>query len=292
MSWYSEYKKSLKMTEVEDYFDLFFFRPLAFLLVKLIYRTSITPNQLTITALVFGIISAIFYAEGLPNGFFWGAIFFMLYNVLDCSDGQLARLKHNGTHAGRIIDGIADYIATGAVFISIGFGFANHQENPSYWWLLIVIMGLSSVFQAVLVDFYRNRFLDYVLQRKSTFDEDLESYKHEYNALKNQKNKWFDKTIIKIYLKYCTLQEQLTSKEIKEKPFLASPEEYRKKNTNPMRVWVLISSTAEIALLVICSFLNRLDLFLYIIIFGFNGLAIIMLIIQRSIDKSFKPAIL
>src|SRR6185436_17417851 len=149
--------------------------------------------------------------KGLPHGFMLGAIFFMLYNIFDCSDGQLARLKNNGTHAGRIIDGIADYIATGAVFIGIGIGFANHQDDPAYWWLLIVLIGLSSVVQAVLVDFYRNRFMDYVLQRKSTFDEELDSYRQEYNALKNQKNKWLDRIIIDIYLKYSGFQKKLTS---------------------------------------------------------------------------------
>lgn len=63
MSWYSEYKKSLKSIEVEEIFDLFFYRPLAFILVKIIYPTNITPNQLTIGAIIMGIIGGIFYAK-------------------------------------------------------------------------------------------------------------------------------------------------------------------------------------------------------------------------------------
>lgn len=66
MSWYSDYKKSLKMLEVEEIFDLFFYRPLAFILVKIIYRSNITPNQLTIGAIIMGIIGGIFYAQGSP----------------------------------------------------------------------------------------------------------------------------------------------------------------------------------------------------------------------------------
>src|SRR3954464_2680836 len=103
MSWLSEYKKSLKMVEVEEYFDLFFYRPLAFVLVKTVYRTSITPNQLTIVAIFIGITCAIIYAQGTAY-FALGALFFALYNIVDCSDGQLARIKKNGTHAGRIVD--------------------------------------------------------------------------------------------------------------------------------------------------------------------------------------------
>ncbi len=290
MSWLAEYKKSLKMPEVEDVFDLVFYRPLAFQLVKLIFPTNITPNQLTFTALILGIISGYFYAQGLPYGFLLGALFFMLYNVFDCSDGQLARLKNNGTHAGRIIDGIGDYIATLAVFLGIGFGFANQQENPAFWWFLILLLIVFSVIQAVLVDFYRNRFLDYVLQRKNTFEEDLQSYKDEYEVLKGQKNKWLDRTIIQIYLYYSSFQDKLISKGKKTVFFIATPQEYYEKNKLIMRLWTLISSTAEITVLIICSVINRLDLFFAIILIGFNAFAIVLWFVQRTIDQSFKLA--
>jgi phosphatidylglycerophosphate synthase len=278
------------MTEVEDYFDLFFYRPLAFLLVKSVFNTSITPNQLTYTALVFGVISGVCYGYGLPYGFIWGAIFFLLYNVFDCSDGQLARLKKNGTHAGRIIDGIADYIATLAVFLGLGFGFANHQSNPSFWWLMILLLTISSVIQAILVDYYRNRFLDFVLQRKSTFDEELESYKNELNLLESKKGQWLDKLIIKIYLRYCAFQDRIIPKNNQSKTFHASPESYYKKNKTAMRFWVFTCSSSEISVLIICSFINRLDLFFWIILIGFNGLSAIMYLIQKQIDRSFKMA--
>lgn len=291
MSWYSEYKNSLKMTEVEDYFDLFFFRPLAFLFVKLIYRTSITPNQITLAALFIGVIAGIMYAQGLPYGFICGAILFVIYNVLDCSDGQLARLKKNGTHAGRIIDGIADYIATGSVFIGIGIGFGNQQPNPGFWWLMIVLMIICSVLQAVLVDYYRNRFLDYVLQRKNTFEEELDSYRAELYQLKSQKKKWLDRIIIQIYLKYCAFQDKIIPKSKQTNKLIATPEEYYRRNKLAMRFWVLICSTSEIVMLVICSLFNRLDLFFAIILIGFNAIAVIMWLVQKNIDKTFKTSL-
>src|SRR5665647_2867156 len=102
-----EYKISLKKIEVEEIFDLYFYRPLAFLLVKAIYITSITPNQLTVISMIFGVIGGFFYSFGNHSAFIIGAILVLLYNVVDCSDGQLARLKKNGTAVGRILDGIA-----------------------------------------------------------------------------------------------------------------------------------------------------------------------------------------
>ena len=289
MSWYTEYKKSLKMAEIEEFFDLFFYRPLAFLLVKIVYRTNITPNQLTIIAIFFGFASGCVYATGLPNACLYGAILFMFFNVFDCSDGMLARLKKNGTHAGRIIDGIADYISTAAVFIGLGIGYPDHTYTHSFWWLLLFLAALSNVIQSAMVDYYRNRFLDYVLQRKSTFEEDMDSFREEYKVIKDQKNKWLDRWIIRRYFDYSAFQEKLTSKKKGEKLFKATPEEHYKKNKGIVRVWVNIGPTAQITAIMICSIINRFDIYFWLIIGVFNAIAAVAWIVQRNIDKTFIP---
>jgi phosphatidylglycerophosphate synthase len=291
MSWYLDYKKSLKMIEVEEIFDLFFYRPLAFLLVKIIYSTNITPNQLTIGAIIMGIIGGFFYANGTPMSpepFMIGALFFMMFNILDCSDGQLARLKKNGTRTGRIIDGVADYIAVTAIYIGIGIGFANHTDTPTLWWTLLALTGASNTIHAILVDYYRNRFLDYVLERKSTFEEDLEEFRQEYNAIKNQKNKWFDRAIINLYLKYSVFQNKLAAKKSTEKLFKADPAQYYEKNKTIIRFWVFLGPTSQVSALIICSFFNRFDIFFWMMIVGFNSIALLNWLVQRNIDRQFK----
>jgi len=289
MSWYTEYKKSLKMSEIEEFFDLFFYRPLAFLLVKIVYRTNVTPNQLSIIAIFIGLASGCVYATGLLDACIYGAILFMLYNVFDCSDGMLARLKKNGTHAGRIIDGIADYIATAAVFIGLGIGYPDHTYSHPLWWLLLFLAALSNVIQSVMVDYYRNRFLDYVLQRKSTFEEDMDSFRAEYYTIKDQKNKRLDRWILRRYFDYSAFQEKLTSKKKGEKLFKATPEEYYKKNKSIAKVWVNIGPTAQITAIMIFSIINRFDIYFWLIIGVFNAIAAIAWIVQRNIDKTFIP---
>jgi hypothetical protein len=51
-----QYKASLKSVDVEEVVELFFFRPLAFLLVKSIYNTNLTPNQLTLAGLALQVV--------------------------------------------------------------------------------------------------------------------------------------------------------------------------------------------------------------------------------------------
>jgi phosphatidylglycerophosphate synthase len=288
MSWFTEYKKSLKLFEVEEIFDLLFYRPMAFLVVKTVYRTNITPNHLTVTSILMGIIGGCMFSVGTPAFITVGALFYAAFNIFDCSDGQLSRLKNNGTPVGTIIDGIADFTATIAVYIGIAFGFANHQENPHFWWIMLLLTGLSNGIHGILVDFYRNRFLDYYKQRKINYDESLKVFRNAYIQAKHQKGKWFDRNVILIYLRYCALQKTLVARRKRFKTLSITPQKYYRRNWLLMRFWLLIGPTSQITNLIICSLFQRIDLFIWIVLFGFNGLALFLWIVQQVVDRTYK----
>ncbi|MGH2574826.1 MAG: CDP-alcohol phosphatidyltransferase family protein, partial [Ignavibacteria bacterium] len=125
-----QYKESLKVVEAEETFDLLIYRPLAFLFVKATYPTNLTPNQVSSIAMLFGIVAGIFFGFGAYSFLILGAGFYFLCNVLDCADGQIARLKKNGTKVGRIIDGFIDYVVSISVFIGIGIGMTKMNSSP------------------------------------------------------------------------------------------------------------------------------------------------------------------
>jgi len=285
MGWYQEYKTSLKLIEVEEIFDIFFYRPAAFLLVKAIYNTRIAPNHLTLTAIAMGIISGFFFALGDPVT---GAFFFLVFNILDCSDGQLARLKRNGTPMGKIIDGLADYTATTAVFIGIAIGFADRQENQHLWLMLLALTGISIGIHSILVDFFRTRFLDYTLQQKSHFRENLTEFRKAY-AIAKQKGHQLERFSIFIYLKYSALQKILAAKRKRSRSFNVSPADYYRKNRLMIRLWLLIGPTTQITNIIVCSLCHRIDLFMWIVLVVFNMLASVLWIIQQGIDFTYKP---
>jgi hypothetical protein len=286
MRWFDEYKDSLKMAEVEEVIDLVLYRPLAFLLVKSIYRTRITPDNLTFAAIIMGFAGGCFYALGLHFSCIIGALFYLLFNILDCSDGQLARLKKNGTSVGRLVDGIADYLATIAVYIGIAIGYSNSPEQPSFMLILLALAGLSTIIQESLVDYYRTRYLDIVLNRNNTFEEGIEEYKNEYEKIKKHEGKWFDKTIIYIYLIYSKVQRKLAARKNSEKSFRSTPQDFITRNRLIIRFWVLVGPSANITSLIICSLFCRFDIFFYIVIGVFNVIAASLWIIQHQIDKS------
>jgi len=288
MSWYTEYKKSLKMATVEEYIDLVFYRPLAFLLVKSIYSTRIKPDNLTFAAIVTGLTAAVFYALGHSWAANIGAVLYGLFIVLDCSDGQLARLKKNGSPIGRIVDGAADYMVVTAVYIGIAISLSRDKNIPAIMLGWLFLSGISTVIQSMLVDFYRTRFLDIVVKRQNTFSDGIIEYRKEYLKLRKMKGKWLEKRIIYLYLLYSKLQSKLTPRKHKIEFYDVSTGEYYRKNSIIIRFWVLIGPSASRTALIICTFLIRFDLYLWITIGAFNILVIILLIIQHSIDKSYR----
>ncbi len=280
--WYREYLSLLKMIEVEEILDLIFYRPLAFILVKTVQRTNVTPNQITFVAIIWALIGAVLYTE---NFLILSGIFFILYDVFDCADGMVARLKKNGTPLGRVIDGFADYIATIAAYLAIGFGFANNTTNPQLYWGLIVLAGASNIFHAISLDYYRNRYLDYALDRKSTFEEDLKEYREDYNKLKETPGHYFSKLLYVIYFAYSKLQAKLTAKKDVELKKVYKKEAFLKANKVPIKLWTFIGPTTEWTLLLVCVMTGKLEIFIWGMIIVLNIYAIIMHLFQSYIDS-------
>ncbi len=289
--WFSEYKSSLKMVEVEEIFDLIYFRPLAFLLVKAIYGTNITPNQITEMAIVFSVLGGIIFSFGTSLAFIVGALLFMLYNIFDCADGQLARLKKNGSNLGRIIDGFGDYIAGVSVYIAIGIGFANYTDNPLFYWILTIAAGMSNIAQSMALDYYRNRYLDYALNRDLLLGESLHVYKLEFEELKKEKGHWLSKGLFKIYFWYCALQFSFSSKSSKTQPIKYDRDDFLRKNKIIIRFWTFLGPTTQWTFFIFAALFNRIDIYLWGLAVILNICLLIITITQKRLNKKIKRVV-
>lgn len=290
MSWFQEYKSSLKLIEVEELFDLFFYRPLAFLFVKIIFPTNITPNQITTVALIIGVIGGILYSFNTHLYLIIAAILIITYDVLDCSDGQLARLKKNGTFFGRILDGVSDYFVSTAIYLGIGFGFASNSDDPIFYWGLVVLAGLTNAVHAITLDFYRNRFLDYALNRDALLGDNLKEFEEELKNEKESGGNYFQRIIIWLYLCYSKLQLRLSHSSMETETKKYDSDDFYKKHKTIIHFWTYIGPTSELTFLIICSFLNRLDIYLLGMVTVFNVYAFILYLFQRRINHSTKLA--
>jgi len=289
MGWIQEYKQSLKLVEVEELFDLIFYRPLAFLFVKAIYKTNITPNQITTAALNIGLLAGFLYIFNTKIMLITAAILLIIYDILDCSDGQLARLKKNGTFFGRILDGVSDYLVSVAIYLGIGFGFAMQSDDPLFYWLLTIAAGLSNAVHSITLDFYRNRFLDYALNRESILGDNLKEFEEEYQNY-NAKNKYFKKLLIWFYLQYSKLQLKLSSSSIETEKKKYDRDDFYKKHKTILHFWTYVGPTSELTFLIITSLFFRLDIYLWGIVVAANIYVVLLYLIQRGINHSTKLA--
>jgi phosphatidylglycerophosphate synthase len=145
--------------------------------VRLLYPTSVTPNQITFLSLIFGLASAGFYVAEIPNALMWGALFLYGKVFLDNVDGNLARVRGTTSRFGRFLDSLADFIVTVLVYIAVTVVLVRSTGSPEYWILgllgLVVCFLQSTFFVFYLVN-YTSRVGSYEKNRvdESVTEED------------------------------------------------------------------------------------------------------------------------
>jgi len=280
---YKEYKESLKDLAVEEAVDLFIFRPIAFLLVKCIYRLPITPNQLSVLSMIVGISAGVFYAFGDQRSFTYGAGLYALSHVLDCMDGMVARLKKNGTLLGRIIDGWADYITSIAVYIGLLIGLFNGHFNlpVSSPWLLMIPSAFALALHCGVVDYNRHQFLAHALGKANPIHEDFETFSKRLEYLIKEKHHYLEMLLITFYLGYTKVQLKENGD---QKHY--NQQEYYNANKLLLILWNWIGAASHIAVLITATLLYNPMIYFYYILGIANLWMLVMWIIQVRTNKS------
>lgn len=80
-------------------------------------RLHLTPNQLSLLSLLFGLACAILFAS---RHFFLGALLLFASAAFDLADGAVARLTHRHSCFGAVFDWIVDKYVDAAVLLGIG----------------------------------------------------------------------------------------------------------------------------------------------------------------------------
>lgn len=119
------YRASVKSDASDELINTYVLRPAAGVLVRLLYPTPVTPNQLTLAAIGFGLLAAALYYHGGPLATALAGLSLTAKDLLDSADGQLARAKGMFSRAGRFLDSIGDIAVNGAVFAAIGAALAR-----------------------------------------------------------------------------------------------------------------------------------------------------------------------
>lgn len=263
-----EVKEMFKPKDVEELIDWYFHRPLAARLVTAVNPTPLTPNQLTVLALVFGSASGFaFYAGGTSTAWVLvGAALLFSSIIFDCADGQLARLRGTASMLGRGLDGIADYFPTISAFVGLAYFIDQTVPEYGWWtWAMGYAAGASMTWHCFLYDGIKNIYLRNTkppVEGMTMGWIDLQSIV-EMRAELKRTGRWFIWAVTWLYIAHTSSQHKHIAKhEPKDGPLTRSPEEreiYRTAYLTSMRLWSYLGLGTHLFLLVTAGILAAFD---------------------------------
>lgn len=194
---------------VEEWIDLRFFRPVGIRIARALLPTGISADQVTLWSLLIGLVAGHLFAyqDRWTNAI--GFVLFVVSDIFDSADGQLARLRGTSTRFGRALDGISDNFR----FINLYFHLVYRLIHSGWHWpwafLLVAAAGLAHTYQSAAVDFVRNAFLALGVGGKGELDlpEDLETRSGDDTVL--------GRFGARVYRDYIVRQSQLFPRSVK-----------------------------------------------------------------------------
>jgi phosphatidylglycerophosphate synthase len=134
-------------------------RPLASVLVRLLFSTPVTPNQLTVIAFIVAMGGAALFAQGTAASAMWAAVLCEVALIFDCADGMLARARNANSRFGSFLDLFLDRISDFCVLLGIVIGFyrAGGEDKNR---LILGLFIISLYMLQVILYYISNRFHD------------------------------------------------------------------------------------------------------------------------------------
>jgi phosphatidylglycerophosphate synthase len=135
--------------QYEGFVDTYFNRAISALLSRMFLALRLSPNAITLVATAVGVAAAAAFARGSYAGGIVGALLFQLAAIVDCCDGEVARLTFTESPLGERLDLMTDNVVHMAIFAGLGWGAFVAQGGwqsaaPRPW--LPLALGGAAVF--------------------------------------------------------------------------------------------------------------------------------------------------
>lgn len=202
---------------VDDPLEVILYDPLAVRLSRGFIRIGFSANAVTLLSLFFGICGSLFFYISNRWINLAGMALVIFSAILDCCDGQVARLTGTSSQLGRVLDGAADFLNYLAIYLVLGLRLMGEpipftETSWSFYiWPLLLLTMLCHAGQARMADYYKGLHLFFLKgEDKSSLarSQDLQA---ELDALP-RKASAFERTYRQIYLNYTRQQEKATPK--------------------------------------------------------------------------------
>jgi phosphatidylglycerophosphate synthase len=103
-------------------------RRISLRVTRLLLDTSLTPNQMTLIAALFGVAAVLVVALGGVPWISLGALLLQMQSILDGCDGEISRLKYIRSRLGEWLDQILDDLVNVGFFAATGWALYRGGE--------------------------------------------------------------------------------------------------------------------------------------------------------------------
>lgn len=282
----------LKSRDVEDPVNLWVHRPLAYGFVALVYRSPITPNQVTLVSMLVGLGSAACLLDGRPTLMIWAGVLLWLSAILDGADGILARAQQRFSVLGRALDGTADMVV-GLSTVLAAFYHLWLKHHDSALFLVAPIAIVSAVLHIHLYDFYKESYMQMTNPLWNGEPERIPEVEERLRRAKSERAGFAAVLASKLYVDLIRGQTTVVALTnpwgSKERLRFSVNEQtvatYRRHNKGPVKLWALISLAPHSYVMAICCMFDRLDVYLWLRLLLGNALFAIVLLWQRAASR-------
>jgi phosphatidylglycerophosphate synthase len=125
--------------EFEGVVDRYFNRKLSRWCTRGFVALGWSPNTVTIMATVIGLLAAAGFAFGTYAAGVGAALLFQLAAIIDCSDGEVARLTFTESAFGAWLDLALDNVVHMAIFSGIAIGAFRQAANAEHAWIPLAL---------------------------------------------------------------------------------------------------------------------------------------------------------
>lgn len=274
------FRQSLKSDAyyADELINIYLLRPIAAGIVWILVPTRVTPNQVTILAVLLGFAAAAAYAYDTPAAIALAGLLIVAKDITDDADGQLARAKEMYSRRGRFLDSIGDFLVNLFVFAAISDVVAKaHSTTESYVLGFLAFIGIS--LRVSYHVYYQVSFLH--LEGRYKLNRIAEDVTEE-DEQGDQLTLYLQRQFVTIY----SWQDHLMTRidrwcmrgEIDEKLLSVW---YGDRFS--LRLSGLLGFGTELMLLAVCSWLNALPTYLLLNVFLMNGIWLVSIFYRRFV---------
>ena len=115
-------------------------RPISLRISKVLLKTGITPNQISVLSFIIGLAGASLFFFGEYFYLILGGIIVHIHSIVDGCDGEIARLKLRRTKYGGYLDSFLDRYVDAVIILGLTYGYWSISGDSMIW-----IMGFAAL---------------------------------------------------------------------------------------------------------------------------------------------------